>query len=177
MAELFDGLYGNEQLKTYISAKISDGMLPHALIIEGPQGSGKTTVALMTAASLAPDFADKVKKLATPDVTLHEPTDGKKSIAKISINGKTLTIFLALKPSLFPQSKYHHRDVSDISKYAKTPFMMKMRSDRSVKYVKELISVYMQLNDISKNNRKMEDHFLPYETTQALVRKKLIKKL
>jgi DNA polymerase-3 subunit delta' len=80
LTEIFDQLYGNEQLKTYITSRVADGTLPHALIFEGPTGSGKTTAALMTSTALAPAFADKIKKLATPDVTLHEPTDGKKSI-------------------------------------------------------------------------------------------------
>ncbi len=80
MSDFFESLYSNEQLKTYIKMKISDGMLPHALIFEGISGSGKTTVAKMTAMSLDPEYAEKINKLATPDVTLHEPTDGKKSI-------------------------------------------------------------------------------------------------
>lgn len=80
MSDFFDKLYSNEQLKEYIKFKVSDNSLPHALIFEGGHGSGKTTVALMTAALLEPEYADKILRLATPDVTLHEPTDGKKSI-------------------------------------------------------------------------------------------------
>ncbi len=80
MTDIFDSLYSNEQLKMYIQLKISDNSLPHALIFEGVKGSGKTTVALMTAQALEPEYAAKISKLATPDVTLHEPTDGKKSI-------------------------------------------------------------------------------------------------
>lgn len=80
VVDFFEPLYGNGQLKAYISAKIADGALPHALILEGSKGSGKLTAALMTAMSLSPEYASKIKKLGTPDVTLHEPQDGKKSI-------------------------------------------------------------------------------------------------
>ena len=80
MSDHFEALYGNEQLKTYIKSKMSDGALPHALIFEGSEGSGKFTVATMTAMALDPQFADKIKKHISPDVTVHEPTDGKKSI-------------------------------------------------------------------------------------------------
>jgi DNA polymerase-3 subunit delta' len=80
MTDFFDELYGNEQLKAYIQMKISDGALPHALIFEGSKGSGKTTAAIMTVQSLDPEYSAKIGKLATPDVTVHEPTDGKKSI-------------------------------------------------------------------------------------------------
>ncbi len=80
MPIFFDKLYSNEQLKAYIDFKISDNSLPHALIFEGAYGSGKTTLALMTAQMLEPEYASKIARLATPDVTLHEPSDGKKSI-------------------------------------------------------------------------------------------------
>ncbi len=84
MTGFFDKLYLNSQLKDYIQTKISEGSLPHALIFEGSKGSGKTTVALMTAQALAPDFADKIERLATPDVTLHD-TEGKKSIGVAAV--------------------------------------------------------------------------------------------
>ena len=57
MTDFFDGLYANDQLKTYIQMKISDGALPHALIFEGPLGSGKTTATIMTVQSLDPEYA------------------------------------------------------------------------------------------------------------------------
>lgn len=80
MSDHFEELYGNGQLKTYIKTKIADGTLPHALIFEGSEGSGKLTVATMTAMALDPSFADKIKKHISPDVTVHEPADGKKTI-------------------------------------------------------------------------------------------------
>lgn len=80
MSDFFSELYGNDQLKLYIKTKISDGTLPHALIFEGADGSGKSTVAHLTAMSLEPNFAEKIQKDASPDVTVHRPDEGKKSI-------------------------------------------------------------------------------------------------
>lgn len=80
MADIIDSLYGNSQLKTYLSGRISDSSLPHALIFEGPEGSGKLTVALMTAALLCPEYADKIRERLSLDVTVHEVESGKKSI-------------------------------------------------------------------------------------------------
>jgi len=80
MSDVFEALYGNAQLKTYIKSKISEGALPHALIFEGNEGSGKLTVATMTVAALDPEYSEKILKRITPDVTLHEPAEGKKSI-------------------------------------------------------------------------------------------------
>lgn len=80
MADILEPLYGNGQLKTYISGRIAEGQLPHALIFEGPEGSGKLTVALMTAAMLCPEYADKIQSRLSLDVTVHELEAGKKSI-------------------------------------------------------------------------------------------------
>ncbi len=77
---IFDPLYGNAQLKNYISASIAEDKLPHALIFEGPEGSGKKTLAKMTAAAMQPEYADKILRMMSPDVTMHGPEDGKKSI-------------------------------------------------------------------------------------------------
>ncbi len=80
MTDFFDTLYSNEQLKSYIALKVSENALPHAIIFEGARGSGKLSIAKMTAQSLSPEYAEKIGRLATPDVTLHQPEDGKKSI-------------------------------------------------------------------------------------------------
>ena len=80
MTDVFDNLYGNEQLKAYIKSKIAEGTLPHALIFEGASGSGKRTVALMTAAAMSIEFSDKILRQLSPDVTVHGVSDGKKSI-------------------------------------------------------------------------------------------------
>lgn len=79
-SRFFDGIFGNEQLISYLSSSIDEGALPHALILEGPGGSGKTTVALSAAAALDPEFADKIRQLLSPDVTVHTAEEGKKSI-------------------------------------------------------------------------------------------------
>ncbi len=80
LEDVFDGLYGNEQLKNYLSLIIAEKKLPHALIFEGPEGCGKKTLAKMVAAKMEPSYADKIMKMMSPDVTLHGPEDGKKSV-------------------------------------------------------------------------------------------------
>ena len=78
--EPFEGLYGNEQLKRYLISGIRDSKLPHALIFDGAKGCGKKTAAIYTAAALEPEFSDKIKRMICPDVTLHAPEEGKRSI-------------------------------------------------------------------------------------------------
>lgn len=76
----FEGLFGNEQLKNYLNSGISSEKLPHALIFDGAEGSGKKTAAIMTASALEPDYSDKIRRMISPDVTLHTTEEGKKSI-------------------------------------------------------------------------------------------------
>lgn len=50
--ELFKELYGNEKLKSTLARDIISGRQSHAYILEGPDGSGKHTAALLTAAAM-----------------------------------------------------------------------------------------------------------------------------
>ncbi len=80
LGSVFDALYGNEQLKKYISLCIAEDKLPHALIFEGPEGCGKKTLAKMTAAAMDGEYSDKILRMMSPDVTMHGLEDGKKSV-------------------------------------------------------------------------------------------------
>ena len=81
----FNGLYGNERLKSYLSYGVAEKKLPHALIFEGVEGSGKKTVTLMTLSAMEPSFSEKIMGYGTPDVTLYTLSEGKKSIGVSSV--------------------------------------------------------------------------------------------
>lgn len=71
---------------------------------------------------------------------------GKKLLAKLCIVGGYLRLFLALSPGEYSEQKYHHKDYSDVRRYAKTPMMIKLSSDRQVKNAVSLIDDVMRLN-------------------------------
>ncbi len=52
MSKYFSALYGNEAVKERLGRAIRSGTLPHAFLISGPDGSGKTTLATEIAAAL-----------------------------------------------------------------------------------------------------------------------------
>ncbi len=78
--EAFCGLYGNAKLKSYLLSEVRAEKLPHALVFDGADGSGKLTVATELASMLGPRYADKIRRGMSPDVTVYAPEDGKRSI-------------------------------------------------------------------------------------------------
>ena len=74
----FDGFLGNEELKARLERDIAAGKLAHAYMIEGPEGSGKRTLARLIAAAAACRESDppcmkcvscdKIMREQSPDV-------------------------------------------------------------------------------------------------------------
>ena len=62
--KFFPGLYGNEATKDRLGTAITEGRLPHALLIDGQQGAGKYTLALEISAAL------NCERSADPTATL-----------------------------------------------------------------------------------------------------------
>ena len=69
---------------------------------------------------------------------------GNKPIAKITIKGKTINLYLALKPSDYINTKYIFEDSSSIKKYANYPMRIKLTSNRKVKWSIELLSTLLK---------------------------------
>lgn len=53
MKNYFENIIGNKHITTRLSRDIDDGCVPHALILEGPCGSGRHTIAKTLAAAIA----------------------------------------------------------------------------------------------------------------------------
>ncbi|MBE5734496.1 MAG: hypothetical protein E7347_05560 [Clostridiales bacterium] len=66
---------------------------------------------------------------------------GLKPVAKITIKGKSLYVYLAVNPGDYTSSKYGVKDVSGIKAHANYPAQVKLTSARKVKYVKQIIDL------------------------------------
>ena len=100
---------------------------------------------------------------------------GRTQLVKLNIKGKTLIVNLNLDPKEFNINKYHFIDCSDKPKFAKVPMMMKVRSARALKYTLELVDELMAKNEIEQGDVPTIDYRMPYETTEELAKKGLVK--
>ena len=100
---------------------------------------------------------------------------GRFQCAKLNIKGRTLSLYLALDPKAYNAGKYHFTDLSDNAKFDKVPMLLKIRSDRALKYAVELIEELMKSHNIEAGEPQNVDYHMPYETNEALAERDLVK--
>ena len=101
---------------------------------------------------------------------------GRKKMARLNVRGKTLVMYLALDPSEYVGSKYHIRDMSEKTKYASIPVMVRIKSPRGEKFALELIEQLMEKQNVVLNPKYTEQSFeLETRDNDALVEEGLIK--
>ena len=83
-----DFLFGCNKIKEFFSGLISENILSHAYLIEGPEGSGKKSLAKYIAASLACgkncdgcNICHRIAEGHCPDIKFISRSDGQKSIS------------------------------------------------------------------------------------------------
>lgn len=104
---------------------------------------------------------------------------GRKTLAKLRLRGKTLSLCLALNAEDYADSKYKVESFAQIKAYADTPCAYRIKNDRRLNYGKELIAALMGQNGIEEKPAEEIDYVenYPYETTEELIERKLIKEL
>lgn len=80
---------------------------------------------------------------------------GKDVLCKIAVRGKTLCVHFALEPSRL-DDKYFITDLSGVRKFAETPSMLKVKSERGVKYAFELIDAVRERFGLTENAKYKE---------------------
>ena len=98
----------------------------------------------------------------------------KDTLARINVMGKSLYLYLAL-----PFEDYAGKQgVSDASaKSADTPLLLKIKSERACKRAVALIAEMMQRLEVARIEREPEDYRMPYEDTEALIERGLVKRI
>ena len=81
-------LFGCDEVKAFFSELISDGIFSHAYLIEGPEGSGKKSLAKYIAASLACggncndcNICHRIAEGHCPDIKFISRSEGQKNIS------------------------------------------------------------------------------------------------
>ncbi len=102
---------------------------------------------------------------------------GRRNIASFTVRGKTLCVNLATDPKMFDDTKYKVEDLSH-SKKNPMPCRFRITSDRKTSHAKELIDVVMAGFGMDRVlTYAPQDYTLPYKSTEALVKRRLIKVL
>lgn len=76
---------------------------------------------------------------------------GRDCVARFTVRGKTLYLYLPLDAKEYENSKYHPKDVSDVAKFRAVPMRIKVKSARGVKFATELIDIVAQKLQLQKN--------------------------
>lgn len=103
---------------------------------------------------------------------------GREQVAKLAVRGKTLCLYLALDPNALADTKYNVEEAG-AKKFAKVPTLFRVRSDRALKWAKELIAMAMEAveatYDVPTVTLTAADY--PTETLAALIARGLVKYL
>lgn len=99
------------------------------------------------------------------------------TVARISVRGKTLCLYLDLDPAAYPASVYHQRTVGDTKQYEKTPMMVKVRSATALKRALQLVAILMERLDTVPIEREPVDYAeeFAFRSQEELIQEGLIK--
>lgn len=103
-------------------------------------------------------------------------TVGRLKVAKFAIRGKTLSLYLALKPEDFDGSKYKINHATT-AKYIEVPCQYKIINDRRLEYALELIDLLAEKLELVKLDTEYIDFIPEYEDTKELIKKGYIEEL
>ena len=100
---------------------------------------------------------------------------GRKTLASVLFKGRKLCVAYALDPKVYEDTKYHGADLSGVKRYEKTPMLLKVFSDRKLRYAKYLFAQVAEQNGLVQGEVEHHEFRLPYETTQQLLDEQLVK--
>ena len=103
---------------------------------------------------------------------------GRATVAKLAVRGKNLSLFLALDPKNYVDTKYIIDDKSEVAAYEKTPLLYRIKNDRRLNYSKELIAAVMSGREKTEDYKETDyAKEYPYEKIEPLIERGLVKVL
>ena len=103
---------------------------------------------------------------------------GRTTLAKLDVKGKKIDLYLALDPKEFEDKAKYYNFIDVSEKKKDTPMLIKVSGPLKLKRALELIEIIMEKNGIVKlKNYTEQDFYMPYEDTERLVERGLIKDL
>ena len=103
---------------------------------------------------------------------------GRETLAKIVMMQKSMYVYLALDPKEYENTKYFFKDISDKKKFEKVPMRIKVRSERGVRYVLELIEKFVQKYDLKPSKTFVAGNYaLPNRSLEWLLKNGLVKRV
>lgn len=101
---------------------------------------------------------------------------GRTTYGVLLFKGKRLCLALALDPKRYEDTKYKGIDLSGIKRFEDTPMLIKLTSDRKMKYCGELLEILFKENGINPAvNPQITELCLSFETTEELLKRGLVK--
>lgn len=100
---------------------------------------------------------------------------GVRTLAKITLQGKVMRIYLDLDPNEFVDSVYNITDESSKVNHKQTPVMLRIRGPRGVNHAKQLIDIYFAKVAVKQNEVTERDYGIEKLTKEELIEKGLIK--
>ena len=80
----------------------------------------------------------------------------KETICKFVIVGKTIKLYLALNTDEYDVEKYNHENQGELTTYKEVPFMLRVKTDKSLKHAIELITELMKKKYLNKKGGKLK---------------------
>lgn len=99
---------------------------------------------------------------------------GRQTFAAMTFRGKTLCVALALNPADYVDSKYVVEDIGEVARFASTPMLVRLSSDRQLKYLRELLATLFDGIDVIPAT-PISDRTVPFYEKEQLVELGLIK--
>lgn len=100
---------------------------------------------------------------------------GRKTIGLIHYRGNTLCLAFAPEVEKFLENKHKVFNMSEVSRYDDTPLMMKINSNRKVKYAIHLLTKLFEEQEIENKQLNVKEEKIPTKSKKTLIKAGLIK--